>query len=68
MAPRMPSLVRSQAQEQSQVYLKYFEKSVTIAVESTDINITLLENLRKFIEEDYIVRLCSIERGEELIH
>ena len=33
-----------------------------------DIDITLLADLRKFIEEECIVGSCSIERGGALTH
>ena len=56
MALGMHSLARSQAQERSRACLKYFEVSVTIAVGGTDIDITLLENIRKIIGEEYIAR------------
>lgn len=54
MALGMHSLARSQAQERSHACVKYFEVSFTIAVGGTDIAMTLLENIRKFIEEECI--------------
>ena len=37
-------------------------------VGGTDINIRLLVNLRRFIEEECISGLCSVERGGALTH
>lgn len=57
MASRMRALARSQPQECTQSSLKYFEVSVTIAVDGMDIEIALLVKLTKFIEEE-----CMVER------
>jgi hypothetical protein len=48
--------------------LKYFEVFVTIVVAGIDIDITLLVKLRKFIEEECMAELCSMERGGGLTH
>jgi len=56
MALGMHYLARSQAQEGSHACVKYFDVSVTIVVGGKDIDITLLENIRKFIEEECIAR------------
>jgi hypothetical protein len=42
----------SHARKQTLACLKYIEASMTIAMGAVDIDVRLLENLRKFIEED----------------
>lgn len=49
--------IRSQGQKKIQSSLTYF------AVGGTDIDIRLLVNMRKFIEEECMVRLCYVEQG-----
>ena len=56
MPPRMRALARAQAQEGTRGCLKYFE-SVTNAVGGVDVDIRLLVNLRRFIEENCIAGL-----------
>lgn len=56
MPPRMRALARAQAQERTRGCLKYFE-SVTYAVGGVDIDIRLIVNLRRFIEENCIAGL-----------
>lgn len=67
MPQRMKVAAHAQAQEGARVALKYFEALVTIVVGGVDIDIMLV-NLRRFIEEHCIVRLCSIEREGALTH
>lgn len=56
MPPRMRALARAQAQERTRGCLKYF-KSMTNAVGGVDIDIRLIVNLRRFIEENCIAGL-----------
>ena len=48
--------------------LKCFEVSVTIAVGGMKINVGLLFKLRKYIQEECMVGLCSIEQSGALTH
>ena len=57
MAPRMPVA----GQERTCSSFKYFEESVVTVVGGIDINIALLVKLRKFIKEEYMAGLCSME-------
>ena len=66
MAPRMRELVHSQAQKRNCSSLKYFEAPVTIAVGGMDIDIGFLMKLRKFIMDECMVGLCSMEFGGAL--
>lgn len=45
-----------------------FEASRTTAVGGIDIDIRFRVNLRKFIEEECMVELCSVEQGGALTH
>lgn len=51
-------MARAQGHQRTHVALKYFEALITIVV---DIDIALLVNLRRFIEEHCIARLCRRE-------
>ena len=55
-----------QAQKQSS--FKYFEASFMIVVDGANIDIALLVNLRKFIEDKCMVGLCCVERDGALTH
>ena len=57
MPPRMHALSRSQVQKRTCASLRYFEASVTMVVRETDVDIRLLVNLKKFIED------CALWRG-----
>lgn len=66
MSPRMRELVHSQAQKRTRSSLKYFEAHVTIAVGGMDIDIGLLVKSRKFIMDECMAGLCSVECGGAL--
>ena len=67
MPPMMQGLARSQCEERAHKCLKYIESSVTIAVGGADIDVRLFVNLRKFIEDNWMCGLCSVERGGALM-
>lgn len=48
--------------------MKCIEASITIAVGGVDIDVRLLVDLRKFIEENCIAGLCSVERGGAVMY
>jgi hypothetical protein len=62
MAPMMRALARSEGHELTWFALKYFEASTAIVVGRKDVDIALLVNLRKFIEEECTASLCSTKR------
>lgn len=68
MPPRMRALVRSRGQEGTRACFKYSEAFVTMAVGGTDMDIRVIIKLRKFMKEECIVVLCSMERGGALTH
>ena len=68
MAPHMHALACSQGQEKTHFSLKYFEVRVTIAAGGMDIDVSLLVKLRRFIEEECLVGLYSVELGGALTH
>ena len=68
MPHRMRATTQAKGRECAHASLKYFEASVTIVVRGVDIDITLLVNLRRFIEDHCIVRSCAVERGGALTH
>lgn len=55
-------------QEQTRACSKYIKASATIVVGGMDVDVVLLVNLRRFIEEHYIASLCFVERGGALTH
>lgn len=63
MAPRVWALAHPQVQEQTHSSPKYFKASVTIAVGGMDVDVGFLVNLRRFIEEECMIGMCSVERG-----
>ena len=68
MPPRMRALVRSQGQVRTRACFKYSEAFVTMVVGGMDMDIRVLIKLRKFMKEECIVVLCSMERGGTLMH
>ena len=68
MALRMQTLVHSQGQERTHVCLKYIKALVTIVMGGVDVDVGLLVNLRRFIEDHCFAGLCSVERGGALTH
>ena len=68
VAPRIIALAFSQGQERTRAFLKYIEASVAIDVGGIHVDIVLLVNLRRFIEEHCIAGLSSMERGGALTH
>ena len=64
----MQAFAHSQVQERTCTCFKYFEAFVTIAMGGLDSDIGLLVNLRRFIEEECIADLRSVERGGALTH
>ena len=63
MAPRVQALAHSQVQERTHSSPKYFKASVIIAVGGMDVDVGFLVNLRRFIEEECMIALCSVEQG-----
>jgi hypothetical protein len=73
MDMRTRAFACSQAYEWIHYSLKYFEASVTNILKSFcgwwhGYWLALLVNLRKFIEEECMAGLCSMERGGALTH
>ena len=68
MAQSMTVAARAQVHERTRGALKYFEASITIVVGGVDINMELLDSLRRFIEDHCIVGFCVVERGGALTH
>lgn len=56
MAPRVRAFARSQVRERTQSFLKYFEATMTIAVEGMDVDVGFLVHLR-IVEEDCMIVL-----------
>jgi hypothetical protein len=61
MPPRMRALAYLHAKKQTCACLKYFEALVTISVGGVDIDVGLLVNLKRFLEENCIACLCLVE-------
>lgn len=68
MPLRMRVAACAHVHERTHATLKYFASSVTIAVGGNGIDVTLLLNLRRFIEEHCIAGLCVVKRGGALSH
>ena len=62
MALKKTMKIVSHATERTLACLKYIEASMTIAMGVVDIDVRLLENLRKFIKED-CMHVCARWRG-----
>lgn len=63
----MQATSRALAQKHTRAFLKSFEVIINIVVRG-DIDIQILVNLRRFIKDDCVARLCTVERGGALAH
>ena len=68
MAPMMRVLARYEGHELTWFALKHFEAATAIGVGGKDVDIALLVNLRKFIEEECMACLCSTKRSATMTH
>ena len=62
MPLRMRALAHLHAKERTHACLKYIKALVTIVVGGVDIDVGLLVNLKRFLEENCIASLCLVER------
>lgn len=63
-APRMREFANFRANERTCACLKYVQDLVTIAMGGVNIDVCILVNLKRFIEENCIMGLSLVERVE----